>query len=453
MRTRPLLFLVSTLAVATPVAAQATPQTTTKTASVALCAAASCTSEFSPDWSFELGGTLGNPMGVDMKYNLVAGLALKSVIGATFSKDVLVNLDFLLLDLSLLEDDPFDLNLFAGIGAVIGSQDTYDAFTTAVGVPIGVDLPLNDSPWILSLLVRPGVALAPETAFSFTWHFGIRYNFARAEHLDEQRRRIANKAEGYFNDLTAANKGLKKARGELSDTQDDLDNVNTKLGETEQELNAKAKVIEAREQDLARIKEEQEAQKKALAAAEEALTNNEARRTELQDQVKALESGAQSEADPKEINALKAQLEALQSEKQDLQTDQRRDTCAASGGTFSSGRCNCPDGRVSKSDVCVCPNNREVWAGSRNSCICSKGFYRNAGQCKPCRYLKANGYCRSSGCTAQERRVKVDTRDGIQVYKCVARCTKENQVWSSRSKACICQDGYRLVDGVCRARN
>lgn len=441
-----------------------------------------CDQEFSLKKSFELGAVFGTPMGFDIKYFLTNDIAVKSVIGLTFEKDVTINLDLLVYHFNIMKKKSFNLQLVPGFGALVGGDGFYDDFKVAIGVPIALEMPFKNSPVTVTLLFRPGMELTPKQSFDLSWHLGLRYNFKRAKHFDNQKScmvfnsgiqgenisSLANALGKTVSDLqskeqelgvtqaslNSTKNELNSTQGKLSQTEGKLQNTTQNLEQTKTDLNKTnallsdaQKEIAEKEEDLKKMETEMKQQEETLKATETKLTSLKQEKSELESDLK----NAQSAGNSAEVQKLKDQLANINSET----TQKRMEKCISSGGTFKNNRCNCGSSRVSKNDRCVCAQPREMWYAKKKTCICSKGFYKHKTKkkCVPCQYVKSNGYCRWNACGSSELKKKVGRKDGVNVYKCVARCTKANEIWLKTSKRCGCADGYKRIGSKCVSRN
>lgn len=222
---------------------------------------------YSQAGSFELGGILGVPSGLNSRYWITDQYGIELSLGTSPDRDFMFSLDFLFELIEMYRADDHSLRLYTGAGTLAGyiSDENYINFR----VPLGLTMPFTSYPVTFSAYIAPAVVFKPETSLSTNWGFAARYNFniasgiaARNKQLGhdlyETNKRyddITRRLDRTTNELDSAISELKKSRDELDTTKSELSSKKeefeqaiTKLTATRDELDdTKSRLTKTRE--------------------------------------------------------------------------------------------------------------------------------------------------------------------------------------------------------------
>ena len=125
--------------------------------------------------SFEAGVILGEPTGLLVKFWKSQTTAYDVAAAWSLGGEALhVHADYLIHKYGLLEFDNLELPVYFGLGAKIVFLDKLHA---GLRIPLGVILPIGDTPLKVGLEVVPAVDLLPATGVGFDGALTITYSF------------------------------------------------------------------------------------------------------------------------------------------------------------------------------------------------------------------------------------------------------------------------------------
>lgn len=128
--------------------------------------------------TFELGGILGEPSGISLKYWLSSNTAFDGAVSWSLrddrGDDLYLHGDFLWHDFGVIEDESGDVPLYYGIGGRVILDD--DARLGA-RFPVGLSWLLGGAPLDLFVEIAGVIDLLPDMDFDVNGGIGIRYVF------------------------------------------------------------------------------------------------------------------------------------------------------------------------------------------------------------------------------------------------------------------------------------
>ncbi len=425
---------------------------------------------FSQKGNFELGGALGTPSGLNSRYWITDMVGLDSSAGISLDRNPVITVDLLFEPFSLYRSSTWETKLFVGFGSLFAKED--QDFKNNLRVPVGLSFPLFRFPLNFSVFVAPAYEMTPKNEFELNYGIGVRYNFTRAaanrkkqEHLEREVRELERDVESLKYGLDKTKGKLRETEGELSvtrnklgeltdkldDIKDKLDKTTGELYKTRTELLTTTNELDNTKNQLDDVQNELKNTKKVLDDKQTELARKQAELDKAKDIINNAFTGKEKDEEIKKLaekqKALDRQLAELSREKQDWEKirakeNQRREQLR--------NKCEERGGIIDENGYCVCPKNKE-WDEKTDRCVCAKGFYSSAGDCKPCEIITYYGECADKGCRDDESQVSLSK--GPHKYVCVKKCRKAHEAWSKRKNTCVCADGfYRDNSGACVPR-
>ncbi|OPL18663.1 MAG: hypothetical protein AVO35_04850 [Candidatus Aegiribacteria sp. MLS_C] len=129
--------------------------------------------------TFELGGILGEPSGISLKYWLGSHTAFDGAVSWSLrddrGDDLYLHGDFLWHDFGIIEDESGDVPLFYGIGGrvILDEDDT----RLGARFPVGFSWLLGGAPLDFFVEIAGVIDLVPDMDFDVNGGIGIRYVF------------------------------------------------------------------------------------------------------------------------------------------------------------------------------------------------------------------------------------------------------------------------------------
>ncbi|MCP4214997.1 MAG: hypothetical protein GY765_10080, partial [bacterium] len=161
---------------------------------------------------FELGGFIGTPSGLNMRYWFTGYIGLESTMGISLDYAPACTLDLLVQHIRIYRGYSWDLNLFYGVGTMAAYENS--AFLGKVRIPLGFSIPLADTPISFSVTIAPSLVYYPSRQFDLNWGIGVRYNFTQASSTKREVSYLKNRLYGLEHGLSTTEGKLDKTRGE-----------------------------------------------------------------------------------------------------------------------------------------------------------------------------------------------------------------------------------------------
>jgi len=174
-------LIVSTVAVAMGMAAQAadgSSNTTSSSTSTDSSITAPSTSVDPRERPFEIGAIFGEPTGLSLKYWLSDTMAVDGGLGWSFDDDtdLQVHSDLLWHTFELFPVSEGALALYFGVGVRAQFRDNRDD-VFGIRIPVGVNYLFEQVPVSVFAEVAPVLDVAPDTDGGFMAGIGARYRF------------------------------------------------------------------------------------------------------------------------------------------------------------------------------------------------------------------------------------------------------------------------------------
>jgi len=405
-----------------------------------------CSINYDKKYTFDTGLIVGTPNGLDFRFYLPYKMNLEAILGVDFFKNFLGSLG-LNYQYTVYQNKVIKLNLDGGFKTVLGTKidEEERKFKLTLGIPLGITIPIKNSAISFSTYFAPGMSVKPNTEWDYSWGVAFNYNFEIARRERKSRKCLAGKLDklgGEFGKLGGAFNKLGGAFDKLGGEYDKLGQKNQELGQKNSELDQKNNELDQMNNALNEKNKQLETEKIALNTEKENLEsekkNLESKKIELENE---LEEKLKNPASSEEAKKLKKQLEDLKKEKEE--SDKKiakndKKSCELSDGIFTNGKCICPAGKVSRSNMCVCPSSNQAWSTSSKKCVCKRGFSLKNGTCKACSLRNYWGTCVNS---CPKPQVKWNGR-------CI--CSSSRGYKRASNGSCVCKAGYKdYGDGVC----
>ncbi len=454
---------------------------------------------FTQKGNFEIGGVVGTPSGLDMRYWITDAFGLDISVGAALNGDLYYSFDLLYEFHELYRLAGMRIRVFTGVGSLGGYRN--DETYRNLRIPVGLSMPFSRYPITLSVFVAPALEIAPGSKAALNYGIAARFNFGLSSRIREREAdmkwrvitlkdnydRVKEKLDATGSELDKAIGELNKTRGELGSTRGQLDKtigslmgVKEELAATGRELaTARKKLdttvgeLESTKGRLGQATEQMQSMKKELDTAKTQLDDarmelnrakkeHDDRETELAIKQAELDSakailkteleGKEKTAEEKRLAAkqevLDREMEKIKKERASWKTESRRQ---AEKRESLRTRCEARRGIINEDGYCDC-REHEQWNSDRSACECVKGYRLNSrtDRCEPCKILSYRGAC-VDRCADDER--MVPRSKGSDTYVCVKKCVKPNEAWSERKGSCVCKEGYYRDDaGECVPR-
>ncbi len=469
---------------------------------------------FAQKGTFELGGIMGVPSGLNMRYWFTDSIGIDSSLGASVQKDLYATMDLLYERFELHSSELYRFRFFFGLGALIGRED--GSMSTNLRIPLGFSMPFKKYPVNLSLYAAPAFVLSPDRKMDANFGFAVRYNFSTASSLNKKHRILEERFRSTSDELGDTRKyltssleevenlkgrlgrtetNLRHTKGRLSKTETELsrtkgellskadelaktksqlesietelDSTKTSLSKTKTSLDKTKTILSTTEKELVSVKQKFDTAKEnlddvksRLDSAQKALDERSTELTYKQAELNTLKNiireGYTGSEKKEEEEKLKKKQEELDRKKLELEEEKQNllEKVNKQKTLYSAlkTRCEARRGILNEEGYCTCRTHEE-WNSDRSKCVCVKGYSLNekTNTCEPCRIIDYYGRCAESGCRSDEKQVRL--RKGPHSFVCVKRCRGTNEFWSSKKNKCVCKDGYyRNSSGICVPR-
>ncbi|HSV98111.1 MAG TPA: hypothetical protein VLM75_14410 [Spirochaetota bacterium] len=454
---------------------------------------------FTQKRNFEIGGVVGTPSGLDMRYWITDAFGLDISVGAALNGDLYYSFDLLYEFHDLYRLAGTRIRVFTGFGSLGGyrNNETY----RNLRIPVGLSMPFLRYPITLSAFVAPALEISPGHKIALNYGIAARFNFGLSSRIREREAemkwrmislkdnydRVKEKLDTTGNELDKAIEELNKTRGELGATRgqldktigslmgakEDLSNTGRELAAARKKLDTTIGELESTRGRLGQATEQMQSMKKELDTAKTQLDEtrmelnrakkeHDDRETDIRIRQAELDSakviltteieGKEKTEEEKRLaekqRELDREMEKMKKERAAWKTQSQRQ---AEKRESLRTKCEARRGIINEDGYCDC-REHEQWNSDRSACECVKGHRLNprTDRCEPCKIISYRGAC-VDRCADDER--MVPRGKGSATYVCVKKCVKANEAWAERKGACVCKEGYYRDDaGECLPR-
>ncbi len=415
----------------------------------------------------DVGGVLGIPSGLFMRYWFTDRFGIQAISGFSLDYEPLFGIDMTYQPFSMFHAATWNLYFTIGAGFMVSFVDNDPEYITRF--PLGLTMPLDHYPVLFTIYGAPAIVLNEPLHTEVQWGIAVTYSFSRGEDLYEKRQHAVKQSQMLKGEITDLKSGLDETRGRLSQTERDLEQTRGKLSNTENELNTIKTELSTTKNEISHLqnslsstkgeletaltsldnvkirldgaKEELNQARQKLNEKDRQLQQNQSDLNKAKEIIKTALEGKEREEEENKIKAKQLQLDKefkrLTEEKISLEKGNEQESRTRS---LWKEKCTARRGVINSDGECICRVG-ETWNSGKNACVCIKGYFLNnkTDACEPCKIINFSGAC-ISGCGEDEK--KVTLKEGPHEFVCVKRCRGKNEIWLKNSKKCACDEGY-----------